>query len=1444
MTARTRRGLASLGFAFLAMAILVCGATARDRAPPQEDLPAIQPYSSNPPSDAPYRVCPPPTPQRATCASVVDPRGVTGRGNRAAQRKTQAEQNLQEGEVAPAVCAQCGSGLEGGFSPQDLQSAYRLPALSKGSGQTVAIVDAYDNPHAEEDLAVYRATYGLPPCTTANGCFTKVDQRGGTEFPPVSDEWALEIALDLDMVSAACPNCNILLVEADNNLLSNLGIAVEQAAEMGATQISNSYSAREIEMGQAGVEFFDGAYDQPGIAITAASGDAGYNNENPEHQSGGKCTNCSPSFPADLSTVIAVGGTNLHPEGTSGRGWGENVWPFSGSGCTLYVSKPSWQKDTGCAKRTTNDVAATAGGETDVSVYDTVGQYHGWVNVAGTSVGTPLIAAAIALEESGLQAEGIPGIYAHPSNWFDVTEGSNWWGLDGGHTFEECAKALLCTAAKGYDGPTGVGTPNGGATATPPGAVALPVRKVTTTGATLRGVVNPEGSTTTYRFEYGESTAYGTKIPAGGGSVSGYTSPSAKTAEITGLQPSTTYHYRIVAESAGGTTQSGDRTFSTAPKTHHFNFGPQGESEGALAAPEDTAVDPNGNIWVADTGNDRIAQFSASGAFLKACGHTGSKVPEHFGKDIQFLEPAGIAIDPDSGWLYVSDRGNDRVQVIRPTFCEFEAAFGTSGSGPGNLQEPSGIVFGRRPGFFISEGPGELLVADTGNDRVEVFAPRTTFAVKLGDFLTAFGSSGTGNAQFDGPTDVAVDPDEPGTYYVVDSGNGRVQKAKASWNDKTKTLTLSYVSQFGSKGTGAGQLSSPTALAMDPTTGDIAVTDTGNHRVGEFLPTGTYVGGFGSAGASGISTEGPKGVSVDSAGNLYIADAPNDRVEVWRPSHAYNPQWKLAEAPNPSGTKNSYLWGASCLTPVVCWAVGQYSTNGNVTYAPLVERWNGSGWSLQSAPTPSGSERANLRDVSCTSLSSCEAVGYSRTKSGVYRALAEHWNGTEWQIRSTPEPAGALNSLLEGVSCASAAKCTAVGYYESSSGVTLGFAEQWDGTQWVLQSTPNPAGAKATYPAAVSCTSSVRCTMVGSYENSSGVELPFAAGWDGKEWALQTMPSPAGGKGVEPRGVSCATSTACLAVGRYENSSGAGQILSERWNGTEWSIQTAPTPAGSTSNSFDGVSCISSSSCTAVGVSLASTNKYLTLAERWNGSEWKIESTPNSESGESWLSGGVSCASATTCVAVGNSGKALTEIYGNAGSGTAMEADSYPATIDGDGSYTLTTKAGFVECEEAGWHGQLLSRQGDFASDAEYGGCYSTASATKYPTVVSVNSCRDTLHVESGGPPYIGQLGIACKEGGDAIEFKAYLTKELKTLLCTTKLRPQQSLERIGLENLGTGAEKTISVETEVYGVEYEQSGKFCAKETRTDGSILGAAVLQGANQSKQQIGVFVAGGS
>ncbi|MER6102671.1 carboxypeptidase regulatory-like domain-containing protein [Streptomyces sp. NPDC001832] len=313
-----------------------------------------------------------------------------------------------------------------GFGPADLRSAYKLPA--PGSTETVAIVDAYDNPNAEADLAVYRQQYGLAPCTTANGCFKKIDQRGGTNYPSPDSGWAAEIALDIDMVSAACPTCKILLVEADDSNLDNLGAAVNQAVAQGAKFVSNSYGGRE---GSDQTQADDAYFNHPGVAITVSTGDFGY----------------GVSYPSSSPNVTAVGGTSLAKDTSTTRGWTEAVWRGAGSGCSDYASKPSFQKDTDCARRTVADVSAVADPNTGVAVY-----HGGWQVFGGTSASAPIIASVYAL--AGIPATGTaPNSYpyAQPSALNDVTSGSN----------GSCTSAYLCRGAPGYDGPTGLGTPNG-----------------------------------------------------------------------------------------------------------------------------------------------------------------------------------------------------------------------------------------------------------------------------------------------------------------------------------------------------------------------------------------------------------------------------------------------------------------------------------------------------------------------------------------------------------------------------------------------------------------------------------------------------------------------------------------------------------------------------------------------------------------------------------------------------------------------------------------------------------------------------------------------------------------------------------------------------------------------------------------------------------------------
>ncbi len=336
--------------------------------------------------------------------------------------------------IDPSSGRPLAAGGPSGYNPADLVSAYKL-STTGGSNQTIAIVDAFDDPNAESDLGVYRAQFGLPACTTANGCFRKVDQNGGTNYPSGDTGWAEEISLDLDMASAICPNCKILLVEATSNSFTNLAAAVDRAVALGANVVSNSYGGTEFSSEASGT--YNGHFNHPGVAITVSSGDNGFGVE----------------FPAASQYVTAVGGTSLS-RANNARGWTESAWSGAGSGCSRYIPKPSWQTDSGCPNnRTVADVSAVANPNTGVSVYDTYG-VGGWLVFGGTSVSSPIIAAVYALAGNAGSVNYGSFPYSHASSLFDVTSGIN------GH----CHRTpYLCTAGVGYDGPTGLGTPNSAA---------------------------------------------------------------------------------------------------------------------------------------------------------------------------------------------------------------------------------------------------------------------------------------------------------------------------------------------------------------------------------------------------------------------------------------------------------------------------------------------------------------------------------------------------------------------------------------------------------------------------------------------------------------------------------------------------------------------------------------------------------------------------------------------------------------------------------------------------------------------------------------------------------------------------------------------------------------------------------------------------------------------
>lgn len=321
-----------------------------------------------------------------------------------------------------------------GYNPQQFRAAYGVTGQSATPGTIIAVVDAYDNPNVYADLKTYSQQFGINVLPQYNGnnspWFRKVDQRGGTAFPRTDAAWTLESALDTQIAHAMCDNCSILLVEADSSSFVNLMAAVDRARLMGAKVISNSYGAGEF----SGQTAFDSHFNYPNLAITFSTGDSGY----------------GAQYPAASPFVTAVGGTSLNMSGTTYQG--ETAWSLAGSGCSAFELKPGFQTDTLCTNRTIGDVSADADPNTGAAIFDST-RYQGkkgWFQVGGTSLSSPIIAGMYGLS-GGVTGAGNALPYGNTAALRDITSGSN----------GSCGGTYLCTAVAGYDGPTGLGTPNG-----------------------------------------------------------------------------------------------------------------------------------------------------------------------------------------------------------------------------------------------------------------------------------------------------------------------------------------------------------------------------------------------------------------------------------------------------------------------------------------------------------------------------------------------------------------------------------------------------------------------------------------------------------------------------------------------------------------------------------------------------------------------------------------------------------------------------------------------------------------------------------------------------------------------------------------------------------------------------------------------------------------------
>jgi hypothetical protein len=660
-------------------------------------------------------------------------------------------------------------GVPPGYAPADLQTAYGLTGYSadNGFGQTVAIVDFSDNPNAEADLGMYRAYWGLPRCTTANGCFKKKRFTNKT-----SVSWAAEESLDVDMVSAICPNCHILLVEAKGSGQDALAAGVRYAAAH-ASYVSNSWGSVEGYKGD------DGDFGKRGVFFAAATGDKGY------------YAPTKAQWPATLPTVIAVGGTKLssiHPRI-------ETAWSGAASACSNVYKKPSFQRDlnTGCSMRAQADISAEADPNTGVAIYDSFGSYrgyNGWHVIGGTSASTPIVTAAYALGGcSGSCANAAiknSYLYAHASHLNDITSGSN------GH----CGRPL-CTAGHGWDGPTGLGSPHGlGALTSPlvrispatlkfglvPGSSAKGVdvsqegydgkftqsnscAKVATIAQTSNAHGKARYSVTAIGYGSCSATFAGgnaqraelaieAPLPVQTKIGSGFSYPAAVSVAGNCQPPCIVYVVDTTGNAVDEITANGTGTLATG-----------------FDQPFGVAYDPfNGRVLVADTRNSQIKEIVSGIVSVFSSG---------------FFDPFGVAVDSASN-VYVADTDNNVIKKISfgtetatTIGPEFNGPQGVAVDGSGNVYvadtgdnvvkkiAPNGVVTTIGPTFKSPEGVAvnayctancNVYVADTLDNAVKVIAPN--------------GATGKIGSGFEGPTGVAVDA--AGNLYVADPGHSAV----------------------------------------------------------------------------------------------------------------------------------------------------------------------------------------------------------------------------------------------------------------------------------------------------------------------------------------------------------------------------------------------------------------------------------------------------------------------------------------------------------------------------------------------------------------------------------------------------------------------------------------------------------------------------------------------
>ncbi|HEY5109557.1 MAG TPA: putative Ig domain-containing protein [Acidimicrobiales bacterium] len=382
--------------------------------------------------------------------------------------------------------------------------------------------------------------------------------------------------------------------------------------------------------------------------------------------------------------------------------------------------------------------------------------------------------------------------------------------------------------------------------------------------------------------------------------------------------------------------------------------------------------------------------------------------------------------------------------------------------------------------------------------------------------------------------------------------------------------------------------------------------------------------------------------------------------------------WSIMASPNSGTTQRNNLNGVSCTSATTCTAVGfRFASTSN--YQTLIERWNGSTWSIVASPNTSTTKDNLLRSVSCTSATACTAVGDYDSGTN-YQTLVERWNGSTWSIVASPNTSTTQDNVLQSVSCTSATACTVVGNYSNASGPQT-LAEQWNGTTWSIVTSPNTTTTQNNYLYGVSCTSATACTAVGDYYSGSAFQT-LVERWNGSTWSIVASPNTSTTVDNILSSVSCTSATACTAVGHSSLTSGYIQTLVAQWSGTTWSIATSPSTSTTQDNDLLGVACTSATACAAVGYATTGTSLRQTLTEVWNGTTWSIVASPNSSTTQNNFLIGASCTSVTACTGVGSfynsSFTPQTLVATTLAAPTITSAASTTFTEGSPGSFTVT----------------------------------------------------------------------------------------------------------------------------------------------------------------------------